>query len=338
MDIDVGKYYYLTSLNKAEELPNLVRKRKDGTYQSYDEKFESQCFKLEENIKNDYVAVAPQFVAFLISWDKAPIYHHLSVLFEKYDVEDDRNPFRVANLDVLYGMRWIIHDPVVGIDYPDPKLALSRLTDEEFEEANEKGCKILQSYCGYYNDTVDTIMDNTIYQEYHSFKDLIRERDYSRQFDPYKEHMMMNEDQARLALKDHFGYSIGMVLSGYNVMSLESRYIEALRDFVRTKSIDSLHKEVVLKRILSFDLKSFDEAIIGGAFYDPVFRQSLMLFPYSLKTDLKKVKTDNPSYNIVMVRDEFGKVYVVMFRRQPIKCRQAAETGFSHDELARLLK
>ena len=54
-------------------------------------------------------------------------------------------------------------------------------------------------------------MDNTIYQEYNSFKDLIKERDYSRQFDPYKEHMMMNEDQARLALKDHFGYSIGIL-------------------------------------------------------------------------------------------------------------------------------
>jgi hypothetical protein len=117
--------------------------------------------------------------------------------------------------------------------------------------------------------------------------------------------------------------------------TMDKSDIDNLITIVTHKRIESKSQEDSLDKLLRFSNK------IPTYVIDPMIISTLFVLEYNDKIDLDQLKNDNRLYTIVIVRVREsleGNAYVVMYRESPIELRQESNTGFSKEELSKLLR
>lgn len=323
VDKDLGRFYYLTNLKKEGVLPSLIKKTKEG-YKIMEGKLkEGENLDIEMN----YISIAPQFtVSYVVNKD-CPIKDSLHLIFEPYtskDVVDDEIKFGF-DLNII---DCLINDSVFSWSEPTVNpFVYDKQSKEELLERIKNENLELRGYCNAYYIDNEASIRNKVFGEYASAYKLVKD------ISPRNASLEFRRD-----MEGKFKSAITSIVAKMLKLYLTNpTAVEKLQNFIENRKIDNLDNEkygFLLDALINIDLPQS----LLRAKDDPVFLETLTMFQYTLKTDIKKLKNDNKLYNIVMLKDVMtSKVYIVMFKRKPIEYQTPQESGFNTQEMGKLL-
>jgi hypothetical protein len=334
MENNVGKYYY--SQDGGEPIRLRGIRQQDGTEQCIFQDpnqplghAAAKIYSVEETHK--LTSIAPQLVAYRLEFKDAPIYDNLYIVIEPYS-EEDENQLSVA-IQVYEAMssnkesqRGVLHI----FAFHKHLDAVSYFRDMcNYQEA-EVGPRTNL----YYNDSYRFVMEST-FRDWED--DLVYSLSYSR--DRFREIRKMNP-------ADTIGKtSLGNLPSFINIVMRRLLKMHTLKED-QVKRLTRFSENRLFTRLVASDLAGILNTETSISIYnsmyvdsDPVLQQTFSITPWNFRTDLARIKRDNPSYNMVLakVEMEIPQVYVLLYRQKPVEFRESQQTGFSQEEMAKLI-
>lgn len=339
MEGNCGKYYYATNPDSTPELVRLER-----VIGHDDESHHSICVVrrsgtilrldwLASHLKSNYASIAPQLNAYFVSFKDAPLEDSLWMVLEPYNSgEDDPIDPRATAISVLRLLVYKGPGISVTFEHHKHKDVLDYARDMKgYMDADVGG--VWHAY--YKDDALETVAN--AYRLYTVPRGVYASicgwrNDYERIV-----------KTKRLSAEEVRGFESGLVMLGdvvrdaidtmLNILWLEPEDADALKAFTKDRTLTEEAKVALLKTVNYEDkgTASWD------AVDDPILQSSILTFDLTLKTDLSKVKSDNPLYTLVVARAKKRKPLVILYRRKPVEFRTSEQTGFTQQEMAKLL-
>lgn len=350
---NLGKWFYVSSFTEAEKaetskLLRVMRVRKSGEGK---EVCETELYTRAATSDRDdigptvdknyllehYTAISPQLVTYWVVFKDAPVFHSLYIVFEPYDLEDKQTIGAAISvypaMSTLYGITphiFTCHKRMDAVEY---------FRDMRGYQKYETG----PAAAVYYSDTASTLLALSLYDwENHApYRKMLKLTEYRDSFaalshvdiDPQVKHNTMS---TIFFLRSHLMRMHQFLL---HIMPISHKEITTLCEFVKDHNLEKENTLLALTNLLRFELKTdsiYQEDVIA----DQAFLKSLIVMPYSMEMDLAKIKTNNPLYTLVLAKtiEVPTETYVIMYRRSPVEFRTPNQTGFSPDEIIKLLR
>ena len=294
----------------------------------------------KDYILRHYTAVTPHLLVYHLSFKDVPAFHSFYIVFEPYDLEDKQAVGRAVDVypslssPITIGSyhTFACHKRMDAVEYfRDMK---------GYSGAYEVG-PLAAIYC---NDTPSAMLNLALYDwcKEAPCNTVTRLMEYRNAFAaqakmPIYPSMLESTNSALSALALQLAIMHSHQLG---IMLVSKNEITALRGFVEDHKLEK-DRLKALTHILEFEARSkglSEEEVLK----DEVFQRSLIVMPYSMKMDLEQIKSNNPMYTLVLARTTDlnlpAETYVVMYRRAPVEFRQPQQTGFSPDEMSKLLR
>lgn len=287
----------------------------------------------EDYLLNNYTAIAPQLVTYYITFKDAPAFDSLYIVLEPYDLEGEKKlSSAISVYPALSTPRYAANDHVFTCH--KRKDAVEYLMDTKGYKEYTTGP--LGSI--YYNDKPQTIIGFSLCAWYektwvHTRKALIEYRDSFASL--AKQEVDKDMKSSSLAAFHNLRTNIqAMHMNLLNLMPLTNKEVFILHQFVEDRNLKD-EALSVLTKILGFESKS--DAISEEVVNDVVFQKSIIIMQYDMKMDLEDIKRNNRMYTLVLAKttDSPMRTYVILYRRSPVEFR--SQTGFSQDEIIKLL-
>ena len=357
----IGKFYYLTDLSKKDQHPNLIRQIAPHPYANSaelnfhimdEDTFKPKCWKgsnglgpedkiiykmTEEELNTNYVSIAPKMIAYLVVTKDESIMHCVQLVIVEYDPNLQKKRFvNATTISIYEALSSYFSSTQVwrdrGFRFFDDKWLTDLSLDKQYKY------KIVEQIAIYSTDDVDFLLENTLYRFEPDKDKLIQTRDEFMKTGHTKlTTAMMTKDEAFFNLRSIVDNEMNRVLA---VMPITLQDVMNLKEFTMHRSFDKEEIVNIVAKVIEFEKDPYMniKATPSEIYEDLVMKNSLIIFPYSFKTDLDKIKNDNKLYNMVVGKCETGQVYVIMFRKAPIEYRKEEETGFTQEELKKLVK
>lgn len=347
MEEDYGKYYYATNPNCKVELVRLVDTIEEGGEQQVVCMVKLPILNTEAYVrwdssylKSNYASISPQLTTYVAVFKDAPIEDSLWLIIEPYDTGDGESTINRAFAINVYSTliyKGESEDRVVSFDHHRHKDAFEFFRDMKGFKYAVMG----SSFCAYYHDIAVGILRS--FRHWSDDEISI----YNATIGRIKKDCTAIVKIKGLKPNDTIPFYIGFrrlsTAVSYcarqllNIVPLSRKAIDALKAFTQDRVLTET-VELTLCQILDHESR-------GNTYLadidDPILQSSLLVFDLTLKTDLDKVKNDNPLYTTVVVvpkpPTKKGKPYVIMYRRSPVEFRVPEQTGFSEQEMAKLL-
>ena len=339
MEGNCGKYYYATNPNCTTELVRLME-----TIGKDSEDHQATCavdvpgtdlqFEWKSSyLKSNYASIAPQLTTYLVNFKDAPIEDSLWLVLEPYhDGEEEPSDCRATIIDVFRTTirRWAV--PSFTFEHHKHKDALDYLLDVKGYEEAEVG----PIWNVYYDENGMSLIRGVL-------------RGFARKRHTFGDLRCLEEDRSMIiktnGLKDDevLGFKEGLGLLGctirenvydlLNILRLRPEDVDALKAFTKDRVLTE-EAQAALFKVVNYEDKG---TASSNAVDDPVLQSSILTFDLTLKTDLSKVKSDNPLYTLVVAKAKMGKPILILYRRKPVEFRSSEQTGFTQQEMAKLL-
>ena len=318
-----GKRFYLSDTRL--ELPKKIRQwSKHEFIKSNSRRTSKALINITEEELQNYIAIAPIFQASLITMPDTYIDNAFKILFE---------PYRTGVTDNIlfeHGVALNVYKAAVhGIDdlcintYSYPTNVDSEELNAIYNQNGEQSNILYFYYDDLAHGVISAInMDNGFSLIDHVYN------------------TMFTDNQRKLiSITDAIDNTLHCVDTAMNMImgthTMDKSDIDNLISIVTHKRIETKSQENSLDNLLRFSNK------IPTYVIDPMVINTLFVLEYNDKIDLDQLKNDNRLYTIVIVRVREsleGNAYVVMYRESPIELRQESNTGFSKEELSKLLR
>lgn len=291
----------------------------------------------EDYLLKHYTAISPQLVTYWAVFKDAPAFHSFYIILEPYNLEDKQAIGAAISvypaMSTLYGITphiFTCHKRMDAVEY---------FRDMKGYKEYEAG----PFAATYYNDTDATVMALSLYDwtKTAPCQTMFKLLEYRNAFavhahvdiDPDVEHSPLTSFDF---LKNHLMHMHSELL---NIMPITQNGIRTLQRFVQDHDLDNRGCIEILTDLLWFESKT-GTITSRDVIHDEVFQRSLIVMPYSMKMDLEKIKSNNPMYTLVLAKtiDHPMDFYVIMYRKAPVEFRSSNQTGFSQDEITKLLR
>jgi hypothetical protein len=318
-----GKRFYLA--DGRTDLPKKIRQWSKREFLKANDRGSSKSIiNITDAELQSYIAIAPVFQASLIKMPDTSIDNAFKIIFEPYrnSVTDNILFDHGVAINVYKAALTGIPDLSVNTySYPTnvDSEKLNAIYNTNGEQSN-----ILYFY---YNDLAHGVISALNMDNGFSLVDHVRDT----VFTPKQREEVSISDAINNTLKC-VNVAMNMVMGTY---SMHKDEIDNLISIVTHKKIDSKSQADSLYKLLKFNNP------IPTYTIDPMIIDTLFVLEHSDKIDLDQLKNDNRLYTIMIVRVREGiegKAYVVMYREPPIELRQESNTGFSKEELSKLLR
>jgi hypothetical protein len=271
-----------------------------------------------------YIGISPKYQVSLIKIETDRYENIFKIIFEPYRVVvDDKIEFEYAySLNVYKAITTGIPDLSINMySYP------SNVDSEELNAIYNTGGEQSDILYFYYDDMAEYILSSIDLNQGYSLIDHVYDKMFSKMIKSG-----LGREEARYNLLKCINASINLI-TGCHTMTEEE--VDNLITIVSNRRIDSKDQVDSLNKLLSFTNKITTYEI------DPIIIQTLFVLEYSDKLDLDEIKSKNRLYTILIVRTAKrieGAAYVVMYREPPIEFRKESNSGFSTEELVKILR
>lgn len=354
MGNNLGKWFYLNNRDKTtkpslhDRLRLMNMRDVDGetvcdTEIAYSMVPSDDCLRgpvvTADYLLNNYSSVAPQLVVYWVRFKDAPVFDSLYIIIEPYNLEDKE--CMAAALSVYPALSFpdcadyyvfACHKRMDAIEY------FKDMKGYKEYEAGPPGAV-------YYNDKWSTILSLALnkwckarsYGWWWAQRLLIENRDTFAKLANIEIPEIMHKRNLCIRALGTRLQAIQRIF--LNLMPISNREIDSLCNFVQRHDLNRSGCLQALTKLLRFEAKS-DDISEDEVVKDLVFQKSIIVMTYSMMMDLEKIKSNNRLYTLVLAQttDYPMAVYVIMYRRAPVEFRQPQQTGFSQDEIAKLLK
>lgn len=355
MGNNLGKWFYVSNKNEAakpstRKLLRLMNMREvdgetvcDTTVNlkiAMSDDYISGPVVKADYLLNNYASITPHLVTYWIQFKDAPAFDSLYTVIEPYDLEGEDGvaaAFSVyphlSSPDCTDNYVFAWHKRMDAVEY------LRDIKGYKEYEAGPPGAV-------YLNDKGRTILSFALYHwgdvrhyGWHwCVNRLLENRDTFAKLANVKisEVMQKRKYWGMHMLETKLQTAQRIFL---NLMPISNDEILSIRDFVESHDLNKTGCLQALTKLLRFKAKSNDvseDEVVN----DLVFQKSIIIMPYSMALDLEKIKSNNRLYTLVLAQttDTPIEAYVIMYRQAPVEFRQPQQTGFSTDEMSKLLR
>ena len=311
-----GKKFYKSDDKK--DLPDKIRQK--GLNEFVDIETGKSVIINEESLQR-YIAISPIFQASLVKIKTNSLTNVYKILLEPYN----RNRI-VEDSDFVYGVAVNVYEAMYsGIvnlavnQYSYPANTDSEKLNSEYGDGGEQS-NIMYFY---YDDSV-----------YDVLKAIDKDQDFEL-LDHIYNTIIPKESMPIFKCISNFERCMNAAIDTVlNTLTMDEDEVQSLIGIVKTNSIDNKFKLDALDKLVRFQNR------IDTYTIDNSIPNTLFVLEYSDKLDLDEIKNENRLYTILIVRTLVGiegKAYVVMYKEPPIAYRPSTNTGFTPEELSKLL-
>jgi hypothetical protein len=317
-----GKRFYRTT--DRSDLPPKIRQWSRDEYFLVSKENRKKIIKISDSELQEYIAISPKIQVSLVKLDRGEIHNRFRIIVEPYRTKiSDTMDFEYAVGVNVY--RAILHGipDLANYKYSFPSNVDSETLNKTFNDGGDQSSMI---YC-YYDDLAHGVISAISMDQKYSLVDHVRDTMFTE-----SQRKEISITKAVENLKYCINAAMDEVMGSYT-MKLEE--VEALIDIVKTKMVDTSIKKKALEHLVRFQNK------INTYTIDQMIVDTLFVLKYNDKLDLSQIRNENRLYTMLMVRTVDGikgKAYLVMYRESPITMRKEENTGFSMQELSKLLR
>lgn len=318
-----GKRFYLT--DNRTDLPKKIRQWSKHEFVKTNLRGDSKSLiNISEEELQSYVAISPVFQVSLIKMPDVRVDNTFKLIFEPYrnGVTDNILFEHGVVLNVYQAAVCGLSDICINTySYPTnvDSEKLNAIYNNKGEQSN-----ILYFY---YDDLAHGVISAINMDNGYSLVDHVYDT------------MFTDQQKKDISIADAVNNVIKCVNVAMNMImgtcSMHKSDIDNLISIVTHKRIESKSQRDSLDKLLRITNK------IPTYVLDPMIVDTLFVLEYNDKIDLDQLKNDNRLYTIVIVRVREsleGNAYVVMYREPPIELRKESNTGFSQEELSKILR
>lgn len=348
---EFGRIYYKVKKDENPKLPNIVREMdvltRFGIYiHMYADEYPrcdsgiSTCVQ-KEDIYRYYSMLAPIVQVYAIGVDGAYGMKDQKIIVEPYVYSKDSKELSVPRtgyvIDIMKAMTSCDGDDmssfISSYDYystNDHKMIINK-----FKSIDENA----KSFMAYYTDSNNKIISQILNMRYgYNFKKIL--------YGIAEVYCATAGIHMDPSLKDimwsRFYEAFCKVLDrSMKTLTLTENEIVKLLNITVFKNIKTKDEQDALTKVLTAGYGFNVPASIN--LNDPNIKNTLTIMKYNLSLDLEEIQRLNRQYTMVIARTEpqddgSGNTYIIMYAETPSQFKLPSVTGFSRDEMAKLLR